>query len=76
MMDYGINHTIANYISNNVSVAKLYNMSVGNLINNSKLAAKSFNMHLMPKCSCQIINQLGSSVGISLGHLWIKATDI
>ena len=76
MMDYGINRTIANYISNNVSVAKSYNMSVGNLINNSKLAAKSFNMHLMPKCSCQIINQLGSSVGISLGHLWIKATDI
>ena len=40
------------------------------------MAEKSFDIHSQPKCSCFIIDHLGSGVGKSLGHLWIKAIDI
>ena len=75
-VDDVVNHTIAKYIANNISIAKSYNKSIGNLIDNSKMGVKSFDIHSPPLCSCHIIKQLGRGVGKSLGHLWIQAIDI
>ena len=72
----GILHTIANFISRRISVTTSYYSSIGKLMDNSTLAAKEFNIHFPPSCSCTIVSMLGKNTGTSLGHKWIKATEV
>ena len=76
MISCGILHTIAKFISRRISVTTSYYSSIGRLMDNSKLAAKEFNIHFPPLCSCDIVSMLGKNTGTSLGHKWIKATEI
>ena len=78
MLNCGIDCPIASHIAKNISITKSYNKSISMLIctDNSKIATKSFNTYHLPPCSCHFINKLGHKSVTSLGHKWIKATNI
>ena len=76
MVNTGINHIIAKFISRHISVTNSYYKSIGKLMDNSKQAAKKFNIHMPPPCSCDTVSMLGEKIGASLGHKWIKATNV
>ena len=76
MVNSGINNIITKFISRHVSVTNSYYKSIGKLMDNSKQAAKNFNIHRPPPCSCGMVSMLGEKTGTSLGHKWIKATNV
>ena len=73
---FGYSPQTSKFITSRIRIVQSYSRSLKSLMDNSKKAARAFNPMNPPTCTCPLVKSLGMNCGASLGHLWIKCTEV